>query len=566
MNILLKKSVSVLTAVLILLTAVNSFSLPVSAEEPSLSMAASPVAVTLTVPTTTSKEASFIIKNDDEVPVEITSVAFPSSLGTNSSFEMNVKDNTPFTIAAGATRTIGYTVKEKDFTGPGSYELKAVISYGDSHEFTVRLPVTVKNISSGSGITVTSYTPITKRKYPGSTVDVTINISNPSQYEGARLSLTGGAFSLSDGALYVPVSSDKTSSLTFKTVASKGLTAGATTIDFVIDYIDNDDNDQSFSGSIPIYIYNLEEEDEKEKEDDETKASAPTPHIIIEQYSYGRNNITAGSTFSLYLKFYNTSLGIDVDNIVMTVSMPDEFTIANSSNTFYIYKLEASSSLEKSVAVMVKPTASSGSHPITVSFDYEYVEDNVRKSGSTTENIAIPVSQIDRFTAYLSDSPEWTLTVGEEFEYNVTIINKGKTEVGNITAELHGENIKQDGDSEYFGNLASGASDEISFSVTPTSGGDIKGEIVISYEDPSYSIRTITLPFYFPAEEYEPGEDFYDNEPSYDIPSEPNNSGFLGSIRPLYLIIGAVLLILIILAIIIRILKKKRTEDEDADF
>jgi hypothetical protein len=155
--------------------------------------------------------------------------------------------------------------------------------------------------------------------------------------------------------------------------------------------------------------------------------------------------------------------------------------------------------MEKTFQIECKQSAAPTSHAIGIEYKYEYVEEDVRKSFTTSEQIAIPVFQIDRLNVTSGDLIE-SVTVGDRQSFEISFINKGKTEASNITATITG-NISEDGESEYIGNILAGASDEVEFYLTPLKAGEVTGELLVTYEDPSYKTKTVSIPFSFMAEE-----------------------------------------------------------------
>ena len=307
-----------------------------------------------------------------------------------------------------------------------------------------------------------------------------------------------------------------------------------------------------------------EAEAEKEEDDDTpdySKLERATPYVIISNYGYGGGQVTAGDTFPLSLTFYNTSSVLSVNNMMITVTMPDDLMLTSSSNTFYVENLGRQETITKSMMVTAKPAAAAQSHNITVSMRYQYVDDKVeaRKSAETSETIAIPVVQVDRFQATgVELDPE--IYIGEESNLTVNFVNKGRSEVYNLSAEISG-NINNPGQQQNLGNLASGATGTADFYITPSGEGEVTGEVTITYEDTNMVEKTITVPYNTTAIDPMAGM-----EPTYpgmggdvQVPVEEPKS-------PMPIIIVVAVAVLIPTAVIIKKkIDKKRSEMEDAD-
>ncbi len=309
-----------------------------------------------------------------------------------------------------------------------------------------------------------------------------------------------------------------------------------------------------------------EAEEEKEKNDDTPDYSnleRATPYVIISNYGYGGGQVSAGDTFPLSLTFYNTSSILTVNNMMITVSMPDDLMLTSSSNTFYVENLGRHETITKSMMVTAKPAAAAQSHNITVSMRYQYVDDKVeaRKSAETSETIAIPVVQVDRFQATgVELDPE--IYIGEESNLTVNFVNKGRSEVYNLSAEIAGT-ITNPGQQQNLGNLASGATGTADFYITPSAEGQVTGEVTITYEDTNMVEKTITVPFSTNAVDpmggMNPGMDIYPGMGDDIQPVEEEKS-----ILPIVIVVAVA--VLIPAAVVIKKkIDKKRSEMEDAD-
>ena len=237
------------------------------------------------------------------------------------------------------------------------------------------------------------------------------------------------------------------------------------------------------------------------EEDDEITAPPATPHIILTQYSYGGEPITAGNDFMLNISYQNTSGEINLENIIMTVTPKSEhIVIAAASNTIYVNQLAAGSSLNHPIALAALPVAS-GSQNIDISFKYEYIiekdsKTQERRLGDNTVSIAIPFIQVDRFT--VDPIPENTdyIQVGDQFFISASFVNEGKSPIYNISATARGLNREIfSGVSRVEGTLQASANNELEIDIVCNEAGELMGEIVISYEDENMNRKEVVRPF-----------------------------------------------------------------------
>lgn len=286
-------------------------------------------------------------------------------------------------------------------------------------------------------------------------------------------------------------------------------TGSGDTVEFVIGYkIGGEEYRYNLSMKIPGCIPYVDKDDPNE-DDEDVDLDPLIPHIIVSEYDYGTTQVAAGQVIDLNLSFENTSTQYDLDNIVMKVTTPDGFSITSSSNTYHFDHLDVGESISKTISMQANPNAEAQSYAINIEFSFQYIANDTRKTGESSESISIPVTQPDRFSVDEIQVPT-SLYVGDEYNLSLKFVNKGKTQVYNVTAELRG-NMQNSGERTFIGNVASGSEESADFYVTPTEAGKLEGEVVISYEDSSMNVREVSRPFSIMVEELpyvDPGIDF----------------------------------------------------------
>lgn len=291
-------------------------------------------------------------------------------------------------------------------------------------------------------------------------------------------------------------------------------TGSGDTVEFVVGYTYNGkDYKYNMSMKIPGCIPFVDKDDPDEDEED-VDLDPLTPHIIVSEYSYGATQVSAGQVIDLNLAFENTSTQYDLDNIVMKITTPEGFSITSSSNTFHFDHLDVGESISKTISMQANPNAEAQSYAISIQFSFQYIANDVRKSGESSESISIPVSQPDRFSVDEIQVPT-SLYVGDEYNLSLKFVNKGKTQVYNVTTELRG-NMPNSGERNFIGNVASGTEESADFYITPAEPGKLEGEVIISYEDASMNVRQVSRPFSIQVEEmptFDPGTDAPTIEP-----------------------------------------------------
>lgn len=305
------------------------------------------------------------------------------------------------------------------------------------------------------------------------------------------------------------------------------------------------------------------------KPDDEkpdTETTAAQPYVIISSYSYGKGDLVAGETRNITMTFRNTSKTMAVENMMVTMTLPDAMMLTSSSNSFYIESLEAEGNITKTVNVTVKPTAAAQSHSMTVDFTYDYLDNGVRRNAKTTETISMPVLQVDRFTVTGIDLSQ-EIFMGEENNLSVNFVNKSRTEIYNLSAKLNCEGLSNNGEEQYLGNLASGTASSADFYITGNEKGELVGEVIITYEDTNMNQRTVSVPFTTKVVSYEdvwgpqgPVGPQNPDDPGMD-PGMEQPAGF-----PWFWVIGGVVVVAAGVFVYLKLRKnKKESVEEDED-
>lgn len=300
------------------------------------------------------------------------------------------------------------------------------------------------------------------------------------------------------------------------------------------------------------------------KPDGETTAAQP--YVIISSYSYGKGDLVAGETRNITMTFRNTSKTMAVENMMVTMSLPDAMMLTSSSNSFYIESLAAEGTITKTVNVTVKSNAAAQSHSMTVDFTYDYLDNGIRRNAKTTESISMPVLQVDRFTVTGIDLPQ-EIFMGEESNLSVNFVNKSRTEIYNLSAKLNCEGISNNGEEQYLGNLASGTTSSADFYIKGNEKGELVGEVIITYEDTNMNQRTVSVPFTTKVVSHEdvwgpqgPVGPQNPDDPGMD-PGTEQPAGF-----PWFWVIGGVVVVAAGVFVYLKLRKnKKESVEEDED-
>lgn len=246
-----------------------------------------------------------------------------------------------------------------------------------------------------------------------------------------------------------------------------------------------------------------------------TGVSLSTPNLMIDSFHFNDTQIPAGSTFDFDFTFRNTSDNSTVENVVVAVEPGEGLSVNASSNTFFYPSLSAGGLQSQTIQLRALPTAKTASAKIDISFKYEYIKQKERVQVTSSQSISIPIFQPDRFDLTLASLPD-TISANEESIISLNYINKGKSEIANVRAELEG-NIKTLSKIQNLGNFESGKSGTIDFILIPEEVGKAECVLKVTYEDPNMEEQIREFPLQFTVSEAAPAEDPFAME---EVPQE----------------------------------------------
>ncbi len=223
-----------------------------------------------------------------------------------------------------------------------------------------------------------------------------------------------------------------------------------------------------------------------------TPMAAATPSIIIQQYSYGGTQVAAGDNFTLSITIVNTSQTKTVENVTMSMETDEGLSITSSSNTFFFQSLGPGATISQSLDVRTINSEKVVSPSISISFKYEYIDQNARQTVNSSEKISIPVYQPIRFEVTPPNVPT-DATVGTELTLTLPYVNKGKGTIYNVAATLDGT-ISALTPTQNLGNFEPGKSGSIDFILTPQEEGSVELTLHISYENASAEQFSMDFP------------------------------------------------------------------------
>ena len=228
----------------------------------------------------------------------------------------------------------------------------------------------------------------------------------------------------------------------------------------------------------------------------------PVPNIIVTKFNYGGESVAAGSSFNFSFKFKNTSSELAIDNVVVTVDGGENLLLNGSSNSFFFDKIKAGNSKTVTVPMKALKTLTVNSQTVSVSFKYEYVDQNKRTQATSEAKLSVPVYQPDKFEISQPVLPDY-IAEGDDVSITLNYVNKGKTQISNVEASLEGD-VTSSLSTTTVGNLDPGKNGTIVLSATAVSAGDTEFDVKVTYEDSNGDSKERIFPVTMTVQAAEP--------------------------------------------------------------
>ena len=290
------------------------------------------------------------------------------------------------------------------------------------------------------------------------------------------------------------------------------------------------------------------------------KDQTTSPNLLVRTSSYG-DSVTAGQAFDLSLGLYATDGNENLDDVIVSLTLPENISLGGGSLSNYVGSMAAKSM--QNITFSVLPAAGFTGTVADITVNMTGTGAISGKAVSSTTAISVPISQPDRFEVGQLQLSSESIMVGDTGSVTLSYVNKGKNAIGNLEARLTGTNLGGE-NYQYLGNLNAGTEGSVDFDITPDAAGNITGVITLNYEDASGNPRTISKNFTATAEEMNYDDYMPDSDSNMD---EPQQTGM-----PVWGWVLIVVCVGVVVAVIVVVVLRKRKKakalaalDEDSD-
>jgi len=205
------------------------------------------------------------------------------------------------------------------------------------------------------------------------------------------------------------------------------------------------------------------------------------PKVIIESYSFSQDTIYAGDVVTLRLAIANTSSREAITNLQLDLSNEAGALLPapGGSSSVFIGDIDKNDIRVLTLDLQIAPDAEAKSQLLSVKLTYEGTKN--RQEFEEDASVSVPVQQKARVRIndpVVYDDP-W---VGGSVSVGVTVYNLGKSPLYNCMVDLDADNMTLE-EAYFGGNVASGGTLRADLTVTPLEGGEITGNVRVTYED-----------------------------------------------------------------------------------
>lgn len=217
---------------------------------------------------------------------------------------------------------------------------------------------------------------------------------------------------------------------------------------------------------------------------DETESPQFAPKVIVDSYTFSKDTIESGDSFTIKIILKNTSKTDTVKNMLVTAAPTEQIEMISKSDSVYVEELQMQKTCEVTYEFGIQSAALQGQYSVPITLDYADSKGTAYTGqGSVKIMVELPVKiEIDPVAV-----PK-EIQMGETVELQTQVMNLGRGRIYNVRAVVEADGLlaKQ---TAFIGDIEAGSALAGSMEVTAEglSGdslyGKTQGTITFYYED-----------------------------------------------------------------------------------
>lgn len=217
---------------------------------------------------------------------------------------------------------------------------------------------------------------------------------------------------------------------------------------------------------------------------DETENLQFAPKVIVDSYTFSKDTIESGDSFTVKITLRNTSKTDTVKNMLVTAASAEQIEMISKSDSVYVEELQTQKTCEVIYEMGIHSAALQGQYSVPITLDYADSKGNTYTGqGSIKIMVELPVKiEIDPVAV-----PK-EIQMGETIELQVQVMNLGRGEIYNVRAVVEADGLRTK-QTAFIGDIEAGSALSGSMEVTAEgiSGdslyGKTQGTVTFYYED-----------------------------------------------------------------------------------
>ncbi len=217
---------------------------------------------------------------------------------------------------------------------------------------------------------------------------------------------------------------------------------------------------------------------------DETENPQFAPKVIVDSYTFSKDTIESGDSFTVKITLRNTSKTDTVKNMLVTAASAEQIEMISKSDSVYVEELQTQKTCEVIYEMGIHSAALQGQYSVPITLDYADSKGNTYTGqGSIKIMVELPVKiEIDPVAV-----PK-EIQMGETIELQVQVMNLGRGKIYNVRAVVEADGLRTK-QTAFIGDIEAGSALSGSMEVTAEgiSGdslyGKTQGTVTFYYED-----------------------------------------------------------------------------------